>query len=122
LTVLGNEGVPMAAVSPELAQGIEAELRAQGEEQLADQVPGLRVTEICRCELPYCGSFWTTRRPMKRWLLRGRQVTLTGELPARVLLDVVRGEIVYVEVLHWDDVREALLGLSGSQPPGPRPV
>jgi hypothetical protein len=110
----------LVAVSPLLARTLEEALRAQGEEQLAEQVPGLVVTEVCRCDQPYCGSFWTTRLPMKRWLMRGRQVPVDGELPGQVTLDVVRGEIAYVEVLHWDEVRVAVLGLTPSAP-GPAP-
>jgi hypothetical protein len=112
--VSGTEGTPLAVVSPELARALEAGLRAQGEEQLAEQVPALVVTEVCRCGQPYCGSFWTTRLPMKRWLMRGRQVAVAGDLAGQVALDVVRGEIAYVEVLHWDEVRAAVLGLTGS--------
>ncbi len=51
--------------------------------------------------------------PMKRWLMRGRQVELGGDHPGEVVLDVVRGEIAYVEVLSWDDVRDAVAGLEG---------
>jgi hypothetical protein len=111
---------PLAAVSPELARVLEASLRAQGEERLAEQVPALVVTEVCRCDQPYCGSFWTTRLLMKRWFMRGRQVAVGGDHPGDVTLDVVRGEIAYVEVLHWDEVRAAVMGLT---PPvaGPAP-
>lgn len=108
-----TDGTPLVAVAPSLARAMEDALRAQGEEQLAHGVPELRITTICRCEQPYCGSFWTTTLPMKRWLMRGRQVELRGDHPGQVTLDVVRGEIAYVEVLHWDDVRDAVARLSG---------
>lgn len=100
------------AVLPALAERMEAALRAQGEARLADQVADLRITAVCRCEQPFCGSFHTLRTPMKRWFIRGRQVELADGEPGTVVVDVVRGEIAYVEVLHLDGVREALARIS----------
>ena len=98
-------------VLPGLAARMEAALRAQGEERLAEQVPGLRITAVCPCEQPFCGSFHTLSRPMKRWFIRGRQVELADGGPGEVVIDVVRGEIAYVEVLHLEEVRRALVAL-----------
>ena len=98
----------VAAVLPQLARRIEAALRAQGEERLAEQVPTLRITAVCRCDMPFCSSFHTLRRPFKRWFIRGRQIEVRDDGPGEVVVDVVRGEIAYVEVLHLDDVRAAL--------------
>jgi hypothetical protein len=80
--------------------------------QLAEQLPELRVTHVCRCGRPYCGSFWTARRPMRRWVNRGREVELREGLPGEVALTVVRGQIDYVEVLFWDEVRDAIARVS----------
>ena len=99
-------------VLPGLARRMEAALRAQGEQRLADQVPALRLTAVCTCEQPFCGSFHTAKRPMKRWFIRGRQVELADGGPGEVAVDVVRGEIAYVEVLFLDEVREALARIS----------
>jgi len=87
---------------------MEAALRAQGEERIAEQVDGLRITDVCSCGQPYCASFHTGPAPMKRWVMRGRQVELADGGPGTVTVDVIRGEIAYVEVLHLDDVRTAL--------------
>jgi hypothetical protein len=87
---------------------MEAALRAQGEERLAEQVPALRITGVCACEEPTCASFHTGPAPMKRWVMRGRQVELADGGPGSVTVDVIRGEIAYVEVLGLDDVRGAL--------------
>jgi hypothetical protein len=102
------------SVLPRLAARIEAGLRAQGEERLAEQVDGLRITAVCPCEHAYCGSFHTAPRPMKRWFIRGRQVALADDEPGEIAVDVVRGEIAYVEVLYLEDVREALARISAS--------
>lgn len=103
-----REGPLVARVAPELAELLEASLRARGEAELAAQVAALRITRVCRCEQPYCGSFWTTARPLKRWLIRGREIELGGRGQRRVTVSVVRGEIAYVEVLFWDEVRDAV--------------
>jgi hypothetical protein len=91
---------------------METALRAHGEGRLADQVADLRITAVCTCDQPFCGSFHTLGRPMKRWFIRGRQVELADGGPGEVVVDVVRGEIAYVEVLYLDDVREALARIS----------
>jgi hypothetical protein len=109
-----SEAPLVAEVLPGLARRMESALRGQGEEALAEQVPGLRITTVCRCEQPFCGSFHTSSRPMKRWFIRGRQVELADGEPGEIVLDVVRGEIAYVEVLYLDDVRARLLRLPGA--------
>ncbi|HZR93868.1 MAG TPA: hypothetical protein VFA44_15840 [Gaiellaceae bacterium] len=101
----------LASLLPDLARRIETALRARGEGRLAEQVSGLRITAVCRCEQPFCGSFHTARLPMRRWFLRGRQVELHDGGPGEIALDVVRGEIAYVEVLYLDGVRDALAPL-----------
>ncbi len=106
----------IADLAPELAERIEARLREHGEPELAEQVAGLRITEVCKCGQPYCGSFYTSSMPMRRWFMRGRQVELGGGPPGEVVLDVVRGEIAYVEVLHWDEVRDAVARAAGALP------
>ena len=96
---------------PQLAERIETALRAQGEAQVADQVATLRITGVCQCGQPFCGSFPTLNRPLKRWFMRGRQIELRDGGPGEIVLDVVRGEIAYVEVLYLDDVRGAVAQL-----------
>ena len=51
---------------------------------------------------------------MKRWFMRGRQVSLRDDEPGEIAIDVVRGEIAYVEVLYLDDVRATLARLQVS--------
>ena len=92
----------IADVVPELAERLEALLRERGEPHLADQVTSLRVTHVCRCGQPYCGSFWTVERPMRRWVNRGRQVELREGLPGEVGLRVSLGlALVALTTLIW---------------------
>jgi len=109
-----SEAEPLVAtLLPELAERMEAALRAQGELRIADEVAALRITGVCRCGQPACGSFHTGPKPIKRWLMRGRQIELRDGGPGDVILDVVRGEIAYVEVLGLDDVRDTVARLAG---------
>ena len=97
----------LAEAVPRLAAELEDGLRAAGNVELAAQVPELRVTVRCTCEVEGCSSFHTGQRPMVRWMRRGRQVEIRG-IEGAVTVDVVGGEIVYVEVLFRDDVRAGL--------------
>jgi hypothetical protein len=98
----------LSSFLPRLADRIETALRAQGEPRVADQVATLRVTGVCQCGQPFCGSFQTLNRPLKRWFMRGRQIEVRDGGPGEIVVDVVRGEIAYVEVLYLDDVRDAV--------------
>ena len=102
----------LAEVLPALAERMETALRAQGEPRVADQVAALRITGPCTCGQPFCGSFQTLRAPLKRWFMRGRQVELQDGGPGEIVVDVVRGEIAYVEVLYLDDVRDRVARLA----------
>jgi hypothetical protein len=87
---------------PGLAAELERLLREAGRVDLAEQVPELRVTAPCACEVEGCASFYTAR-PMKRWFRRGKQVPV-GDL----VVDTIDGEIVFVEVLGRPEIRAAL--------------
>ena len=102
----------VSSLLPQLAERIETALRAQGEARVADQVATLRITGVCRCGQPFCGSFQTLNRPLKRWFMRGRQIEVCDGGPGEIVIDVVRGEIAYVEVLYLDDVRDAVAQLT----------
>ena len=92
----------LSAVVPEFAGELEDGLRAAGRPELAGQVAGLELRELCQCSVEGCASFHTGR-PMKRWFRRGKQVPV-GDL----VVDTIDGDIVYVEVLDRPDLREAL--------------
>jgi hypothetical protein len=94
--------VKLSAVVPGFAAELEEGLRAAGHPQLADQVAGLEIRELCPCSVETCASFHTGR-PIKRWFRRGKQVPV-GDY----VVDAIDGEIVFVEVLDRPDVRAAL--------------
>jgi hypothetical protein len=94
--------VKLSAVVPGFALELEEGLREAGRPELAQQVEGLEIRALCRCEIEGCASFHTGL-PMKRYFRRGKQVPV-GEL----VVDTIDGEIVFVEVLDRPDVRAAL--------------
>ncbi len=95
----------LVATAPALAEELDRLLREHGRTDLAEQVPGLRVTAVCACEVEGCASFYTAR-PMRRWFRRGAQVP-AGDL----VVDTIDGEIVYVEALDRPEARAALRSL-----------
>jgi hypothetical protein len=97
-----GEGRLVSDLVPELTSELEQGLLAAGRPDLAEQLPSLRISAVCACEVEGCGSFYTGR-PMKRWFRRGKQVPV-GD----VVVDTIDGEIVFVEVLGRPDVRAAL--------------
>jgi hypothetical protein len=88
--------------APAFARELEELLRDAGRPELADQVPGLRITALCACEVEGCASF-STGMPMKRWFRRGAQVPAGDHV-----VNTIDGDIVHVEVLDRPDVRSAL--------------
>ena len=92
----------LATTAPAFAAELENGLREIKRPDLAEQVPGLQIREVCKCEVEGCASFYTAA-PMRRWFRRGKQVPV-GEL----VVDTIDGEIVYVEVLNRPDLKAIL--------------
>jgi hypothetical protein len=95
-------GALLAETAPSFAAELEDGLRAIDRPDLAEQVPALRIREVCRCEVEGCASFYTAA-PMRRWFRRGKQVPV-GEL----VVDTIDGEIVYIEVLARPELKALL--------------
>ena len=89
--------------APAFAAELEEGLRTIDRPDLAEQVPGLEIREVCRCEVDGCASFYTAT-PIKRWFRRGKQVPVGG-----LVVDTIDGEIVYVEVLGRPDLKALLM-------------
>jgi hypothetical protein len=96
-------GALLADTASAFAAELEEGLRAIDRPDLAEQVPRLRVSEVCKCEVEGCASFYTAM-PMRRWFRRGKQVPV-GDL----VVDTIDGEIVYVEVLDRPELKALLV-------------
>ncbi len=107
-----SEQAPLIAdVVPELAAEIERELRAFGDTGLAEQVADLRMTKSCGCGDEFCSSFYTGAHPKEDWEGDRRCESLNH----RLLLDVLDGEIGFVEVLFRDDLRPRIRAIFGEE-------
>ena len=85
---------------PHLAAELATALREEGEDDLATQVGGLRVSARCDCGDNFCQSFATAPEPAGPYGPGHRNVTLSPAKPGYLILDVVNNTIVYVEVLY----------------------
>jgi hypothetical protein len=95
------------------AQLVEA-LQAEGRNELARQVGELEVHELCGCGDSFCQSFYTAPRPEGAYGPGHRCLPLDAPWSGMLVLDLVAGQIVYVEVLD----RSAPLGLELGQDHG----
>jgi hypothetical protein len=95
------EGMPVFAA--ELAAGLHGE----GEPELAEQLASLRYVGRCRCTEDHCSGFYVEPLPIRP---RGRGLynVLLRSVPGLVILDVVDGDIRFIEVLDRPDVRGEL--------------
>jgi len=102
-----EEKINLANVLPAFATELRQLLVAQGEPELAAQVPGLVIFDRCRCGNEICGTFYTKPKPEGGFGPGHRNVRLMpGD--GMLILDVLAGEIACIEVLDRNDVREKL--------------
>ncbi|MFG1610009.1 hypothetical protein [Actinoplanes sp. NPDC049265] len=85
---------------PHLAAELITALREEGEDDLANQVTALHVLQRCGCDDDFCQSFYTAPEPAGAYGPGHRNVGLSPSKPGYLILDVVKGQIMYVEVLY----------------------
>ena len=95
---------------PELAADLTRLLRQSGEEELADTVSELTIMERCRCGDDFCSTMYTVPPPRDSWGRNHRNISLDPER-GFLILDVLDREIVGIEVLYRDEIRDQLLKL-----------
>jgi hypothetical protein len=83
---------------PKMASRLEEALTADGRECLAVSVSDLRVHDVCGCRESDCQSFYTSKR-RGPWSEVGEYECVTLDRYPYANLDVVDGEIVFVEIL-----------------------
>jgi hypothetical protein len=103
------EPAELSEIAPDFAAIVKAALDEQGDEHLAQQLSALNVVAMCGCGDEFCGSFYTTAPPEGAWPPSSDTVLVEGETPGMmVVLDVVDGEIAYVEVIDEPELRRRL--------------
>lgn len=100
----------LAAQFPNLAGEIARLLIEEGEQELACTVADLTIVERCRCGDDFCATMYTVRPPQGSWGRGHRNVPLDPK-DGFLILDVLGHEIVEIEVLFRNEIRERLLQL-----------
>jgi hypothetical protein len=98
----------LVEVAPELVAELEHLLVRQGEAALADQVSDLLLVERCRRGDGFCGSFYTAPPPVGPFGWGHRTIPLSSDTGI-LTVDVIGSEIVHVEILYRDDLRETII-------------
>ena len=91
---------------PDLADEIRRLLNREHED-LAAQVPGLRIVDRCRCGEDFCAMFYTEPPPDGPYGPGHENVVLDADR-GMLILDVVDRRIMSVEVLDREEVRRVL--------------
>ncbi|QLQ11835.1 MAG: hypothetical protein HZY75_09755 [Nocardioidaceae bacterium] len=87
---------------PDFARQLREALVAEDEELLVTQVETLSVIAECGCGDDFCQSFYTAPKPDGAYGPGHWNVLLDAPWSGMLILDVVDGQIVYVEVLDRD--------------------
>jgi hypothetical protein len=88
---------------PELVGELVDLLCAEGEDELAATVPFLRFVEWCSCGEDFCKGFYTAPPPEGAYGPGHYCVALDPD-EGMIVLDVVDGEIKFVEILGRDSL------------------
>jgi hypothetical protein len=85
---------------PTLADQLRGALLADQETTLAASVDSLTAVALCPCGDDFCQSFYTAPKPDGAYGPGHRNVLLNPPWVGYLILDVVKDEIVFVEVLY----------------------
>jgi hypothetical protein len=107
---MSEQGPLVVEIVPELAEELERELRASGDLDLADQVPGLRMKDLCPCGDDFCATFSTALVPEGPAKKKRYGVPLAHH---SLIVHVLDREIVEVEVLFRDELRPKIRAVFG---------
>jgi hypothetical protein len=108
----------MSAVFPALSRELQRGLGDVGRDDLVAQVERLRIYEVCKCEDSFCTSFYTAPHPHGEWG-SGLENVVVDVASGMVVVDVVDGEIRFIDVLDRGDLRPAFRGLRQRLQHGP---
>jgi hypothetical protein len=85
---------------PTLAGQVRAALLAEQETVLAASIESLEVVAFCGCGDDFCQSFYTAPKPDGVYKPGHRNILIDAPWPGYLIVDVVKDEIVFVEVLY----------------------
>ena len=99
---------PIVEIFPSLSQELQSLLIAEGEPNLAAQVPQLQILDRCRCGDDFCALFHVKPKPKEKFAPGHSNVALNPN-QGIIALDVVDGVIATVEILYRNEIRRKLL-------------
>lgn len=99
----------IADLFPDLANVIRHGLFELGEWKLIGQVDELRMERLCGCGERHCASFYVRRGANRKWKKSGKVLQVPTAKSGMIILDVVRGEIRFIEVLLNPPFRKRLV-------------
>ena len=95
---------------PELSAELQKLLNQAGEPTLAASVPQLPIVDRCRCGDDFCATFNVKYTRTGDSGIARNSIPLDPE-EGMIIVDVVNGELVSIEVLYRDKIRQKLLAL-----------
>ena len=108
MTVLGNPAASepplMREVFPALTAELVSLLNADGHTDLGICAWDLRIIAACSCDDDFCQSFYTAPRPNGPYGPGHRNLIL-DPASGMIVLDVVHGQIMFVEILNHPPLR-----------------
>jgi hypothetical protein len=103
-------GLTVSRALPDFAVELETVLHSQGAADLASQVSNLPLVDRCRCGDDFCATFYTAPKPEGAYG-PGHENVVVEVTKGMTILDVVNGDIRWVEVLYRPDVQRALFAV-----------
>ncbi|MCW8876824.1 MAG: hypothetical protein OQJ89_15180 [Kangiellaceae bacterium] len=98
----------LGILMPFLAQELTQELVKIGEPKLADSVSQLEILGRCDCDNQSCAAFYTAEKHV--W--SGNEIRhVIPHVKGVFSVDVFKDEIVFIEIMGRQDVRERLLAV-----------
>jgi hypothetical protein len=107
MTIRDHAAPRLKDVAPELVDELQQLLSQEGASALATQVPDLRIVDRCRCGDHFCATFYTIARP-KGPFGPGHYTIALSPQDGMLNVDVVGSQIVQVEVLFRDELRNKI--------------
>jgi hypothetical protein len=93
---------------PALADELVDLLNGASRQDLADQVPTLRVFDRCRCGDDFCSTIYFHQPPKGSWGKNHQNLSLEADT-GMIILDVASGKLVCAEILYRPEFRTKLL-------------
>lgn len=97
-------------VLPHLADELTALLGKMNEPDLVEQIPQLQLVGRCDCGDDFCATLYTAPKPKKAYGANHETLSLDPSI-GMIIIDLVDRNIVCVEILWREDIRNKIVKL-----------